>query len=60
MISQKSIYKTINAKVDGITTHLFILVKPQVAPNGHPLSMIQPDKLCAGTLHFLPLLPQEG
>lgn len=46
-------------KVDGVPAHLFILVEPQVAPDGHLLPVIQPHVLRAGSFHFLPALPQK-
>ena len=46
-------------KVDGISPNLLVLMKPQVAPDGHLLPMIQPHIFRAGLLHFLSALPQE-
>ena len=45
-------------KVHRITANLLILVKPQVAPDGHLLSVIQPHILRAAPFHFLTALPQ--
>lgn len=46
-------------KVDGISAHLFVLVEPQIAPNGHFLPVIQPHILRAGSFHLFPALPQK-
>ena len=46
-------------KIDSVPAHLFVLVEPQIAPDGHFLPVIQPHILRAGSFHFLPALPQK-
>ena len=46
-------------KVNGVSPHLFVLVEPQIAPDGHFLPVIQPHILRAGSFHLFPALPQK-